>query len=583
MLKTEFHEITLEDKAWMDECFREDDRNACEYTFANNFMWRRVYKVAVAKRHGCAVIRFSNNGVMRYSYPIGAGDRKKVIEELLEICETENRPLIMSPLSADDRKQLMEWFPGQFLIKSERDAYDYIYSREKLATLPGKKLHGKRNHIARFKDDDNWCYEELTDENIDECRDMTYSWIKLRAEKWNDEMELEMSVLHEAFDHKKELGLVGGLIRKAGEIVAFSIGEPLNSNTYVVHFEKAFPDMQGAYPMINQQYVQHVCTDFTYVNREEDTGDLGLRRAKLSYYPEILLKKYTAVTSSVIFADRQLDRESIHKIWETCFCDGAELVDFYIDNRMEEENMLLVKEDGKAVSMASFLDIAIKSGDDWIPAKYVYAVATLPEYRRRGYAAEILKKAGELFGMPLVLVPADKELVHYYEKIGFDETYPSEEFTAESGPVTMQASEINSYSVETVTAPEYKQIRERKWMRDGFIAWEESAIAFAMDFNCFCGGRTVKIVWDGEEPRDEKKEDADILMYRPGKETLKIIETTLKKEQIEELLPELLAQTKTKRLCYEREGIMSFLPETAPSAKNITGILKDGYFGLSLG
>ena len=88
-------------------------------------------------------------------------------------------------------------------------------------------------------------------------------------------MELEMSVLHEAFDHRKELGLVGGIIRKAGQIVAFSIGEPLNSDTYVVHFEKAFPDMQGAYPMINQQFVLHACEDYTYVNREEDTGDPG--------------------------------------------------------------------------------------------------------------------------------------------------------------------------------------------------------------------------------------------------------------------------------------------------------------------
>ena len=372
MSKIEFHEITLDDKAWMDARFQEDDRNACEYTFANNFVWRKVYHVEVAEKYGCAVIRFEEEGVVMYSYPIGAGDRRKVIDELRTICEEEKRPLIMSPLSEADREQMLTWYPEQFLIQGDRNDYDYIYSREKLATLAGKKMHGKRNHIARFQDEDDWCYEELNDSNIEECRNMTYTWIKMRAEKWNEEMELEMSVLHEAFDYRKELGLVGGIIRKAGQIVAFSIGEPLNSDTYVVHFEKAFPDMQGAYPMINQQFVLHACEDYTYVNREEDTGDPGLRKAKMSYYPEILLKKYVAISSDVIFADKDRNREEIHKIWETCFGDEAELVDFYLDKRMTEDNMLLICQDGHAVSMASFLDINIRDGEEWKPAKYVY-------------------------------------------------------------------------------------------------------------------------------------------------------------------------------------------------------------------
>ena len=309
MSKIEFHEITLDDKAWMDARFQEDDRNACEYTFANNFVWRKVYHVEVAEKYGCAIIRFEEEGVVMYSYPIGAGDHRKVIDELRTICEEEKRPLIMSPLSEADREQMLTWYSEQFLIQGDRNDYDYIYTREKLATLAGKKMHGKRNHIARFQDEDDWCYEELNDSNIEECRNMTYTWIKMRAEKWNEEMELEMSVLHEAFDHRKELGLVGGIIRKAGQIVAFSIGEPLNSDTYVVHFEKAFPDMQGAYPMINQQFVLHVCEEYTYVNREEDTGDPGLRKAKMSYYPEILLKKYVAISSDVICADKDRNRE----------------------------------------------------------------------------------------------------------------------------------------------------------------------------------------------------------------------------------------------------------------------------------
>lgn len=116
---------------------------------------------------------------------------------------------------------------------------------------------------------------------------------QMRAEKWNEEMELEMSVLHEAFDHRKELGACRWDHPEGrADCCVFYSGNPLNSDTYVVHFEKAFPDMQGAYPMINQQFVLHACENYTYVNREEDTGDPGLRKAKMSYYPEILLKKY---------------------------------------------------------------------------------------------------------------------------------------------------------------------------------------------------------------------------------------------------------------------------------------------------
>ena len=579
MSKIEFHEITLDDKTWMDARFQEDDRNACEYTFANNFVWRKVYHVEVAEKYGCAVIRFEEEGVVMYSYPIGAGDRRKVIDELIEICREEERPLIMSPLSEADREQMLTWYPEQFLIQGDRNDYDYIYSREKLATLAGKKMHGKRNHIARFQDEDDWCYEELNDSNIEECRNMTYTWIKMRAEKWNEEMELEMSVLHEAFDHRKELGLVGGIIRKAGQIVAFSIGEPLNSDTYVVHFEKAFPDMQGAYPMINQQFVLHVCEDYTYVNREEDTGDPGLRKAKMSYYPEILLKKYVAISSDVICADKDRNREEIHKIWETCFGDEAELVDFYLDKRMTEDNMLLICQDGHAVSMASFLDINIRDGEEWKPAKYVYSVATLPEYRSRGYAGKILKKAEEIFNMPLVLVPAEKELVGYYRKVGFTEAYPSERLLEKQDVPELSAAELNSYSVEEITAAEYQKIREQKLMRDGFIAWDEAAIRFAMDFNCFCVGRTVKVVWSDDISRDESAEDADILMYCPENGTLHIIETTLGEEQFEELLPELMAQTKTERLVYDRKGIMVLSSDDQDRQERL---LADGYFALSL-
>lgn len=123
--------------------------------------------------------------------------------------------------------------------------------------------------------------------------------------------------------------------------------------------------------------------------------------------------------------------------------------------------MLLICQDGHAVSMASFLDMNIRDGEEWKPAKYVYSVATLPEYRGRGYAAKILKKAEEIFNMPLVLVPAEKELVGYYRKVGFTEAYPSERLLEKQDVPELFAAELNSYSVEEITAAEYQKSGSR--------------------------------------------------------------------------------------------------------------------------
>lgn len=577
-----FHEITLADKSWMDEKFAEDDRNACEYTFANNFIWRKVYQVEVAKVCGYLVIRFRENGECCYSYPVGAGDKRAAIEALLFQCKENGKKLQMSPLDGQDRAQLLEWFPGQFLIEGDRDDFDYIYSQEKLSTLAGKKLHGKRNHIARFKDGGDWSYEPMTAENLEECRTMTYTWIKMRSEKWNEEMEEEVMVLHEAFDHMEELGLVGGVLRKAGEIVAFTMGEPLNSETFVVHFEKAYPDMQGAYPMINQQFVQNACQNYTYVNREEDTGDLGLRKAKLSYYPEILLTKYVARESEVVYADVEKDGEQIIKIWETCFGDEEDYIRFYLEHRMTEENMLVYYEDGKAVSMASFLPVQYLRQGAYQDARYVYAVATLPEYRNRGFAGKILQFAREKYEEPLLLAPAEESLVRYYEGMGFQRAFPETRHRIEGGvaALEMQETEESIPCMEPVTAAEYVRIRDKKCAREGYVRWDETAVQYAMDVTASCGGRTVAVLWEDEQGRTEQEqEEKDILMYEQEGNKLFILETSLSEEGLKKVLPHLFAMTGASEAeCGQMAG-MIWQPESMRESE----ICADGYLALTLG
>lgn len=574
--EVKFHEITLEDKTWMDKCFAEDDRNACEYSFANNYMWRKVYQVEVAEICGCLVIRFTENGRYCWSYPVGSGDKKAAIEQLLLLCEQNKEKLTMSPLSEADRAQLLEWFPGRFLIEPDRDSFDYIYAREKLASLAGKKLHGKRNHIARFKDGGEWSYEPMTEENMEECRTMTYSWIKMRSEKWSEEMEQEVMVLHEAFDHMKELGLVGGVLRRDGIIVAFSMGEPLNKDTFVVHFEKAYPDMQGAYPMINQQFVQNACEGYSYVNREDDTGDMGLRKAKLSYYPEILLKKYVAVESDVVYADRDRDGVQIAELWKTCFGDEEDYIEFYLDNRMTEDNMLVVYEDGRAVSMASFLPVRYLCEGEYVPARYVYAVATLPEYRGKGLAKHILQFAQEHYKQPLILAPAEESLMRYYETLGFKRAFQDtrEHMTEDLRALALQEDGEREFEMTPISAKEYVQRRDEKCAKEGYVSWDESAVSYVMEQCERYGGRAALV----QRQTDAVAED-DILMYQKEEDTLVIVESSLDAETLRDMLPYLMDDTGTGKAVYGQMPGMLWLPEEMTDAK----ISEQGYLALTMG
>lgn len=573
--KLTFHPISLEDRDWMTQKLKEDDFAACEYAFANNFMWSEVYEVEVGQAFDCGIIRYRMSGNFEYSFPFGNGDKKKAIELLRGICAAHKHKLRMYPIEERERRLLIEWFPGEFELDADRGDFDYVYTVEKLSTLRGKKLHGKRNHIARFKDDNDWSYEPLSRENMDECREMAKLWIDQREEKWNEEMEQEMRVLEKAFVYFDELGLFGGVLRKKNEIVAFTMGERLNSNTMVVHFEKAFPELQGAYPMINQQFVLHEGQEFTYVNREEDTGDLGLRKAKLSYYPDILLKKYIAVESHVVFAN-ETEQEQIMNIWKQCFGDTSEYIQMYLEKRFETENMLVIHEDGKLVSMASFLPVQVTMNGELVEARYVYAVGTLPEYRRKGYATEIIRYAFEKYQMPLLLQPAEEALEQYYAGMGFIKAFAASPcWSLEVGSMyedseMTEVSEMTAgeWSLQTIQAKEYKTLRDIRFAGEGYVAWDEQAIWYAIEENAFCEGKTWKLVREGRE---------ELLMYRIEDGKLCIVETTLEEDELRKLLPEIMQQEGCKRAFAANAGGMILLPET------IAWEEKNGYLNLTLG
>lgn len=287
----EFRNLELSDREWINERLKKSDFKSCDYSFANNFIWQKPYGIKFADINGFYCLKNEYS----YTYPAGGGDVKPVIEELIKHSEENGEKFVLRGILKSKVTLLEEIFPDRFEFSTDRGESDYIYLADKLVSLSGRKLHGKRNHIARFKDRFDWRYEDITKDNIAECESMSHEWYKLYSEEKDESINKEAMAVKSAFANFFELGLYGGLIRADGRVIAFTIGEPLNSDTYVMHIEKAFAEIQGAYPIINQQFAEHNFGGFLYVNREEDMGDEGLRKAKSSYYPEIVLDKYTAV------------------------------------------------------------------------------------------------------------------------------------------------------------------------------------------------------------------------------------------------------------------------------------------------
>lgn len=294
-MKIDWKRLELSDKHVIDSYYRKEQPQNCELTFANNFLWSPFSPISFAEVEDCLVFLVEKDKCS-VGFPIGGPDEeaeKKALWELEQYFAEKKKRFRMHLVSEEQFEKLERWFPGKFVIDFDRDLADYLYEGEKLRTLSGKKLHAKRNHINKFLSlYENWQYEEITGANRMECVEMAQEWWERNREE-GTEKEMEIRVVLSALQYLEALELKGGLLRVDGSVQAFAIGEPVNEDTFVVHFEKAFSDVEGAYPMINREFVRHAAAGYRYINREDDAGSEGLRKAKLSYYPLKLLQKGT--------------------------------------------------------------------------------------------------------------------------------------------------------------------------------------------------------------------------------------------------------------------------------------------------
>jgi hypothetical protein len=179
-----------------------------------------------------------------------------------------------------------------FSIEPSREYFDYVYLSKNLIELPGRKYHSKRNHIKKFQEKYSYSYERFKKEYVSECMEIADKWYQANRSKDDLDILGEMCAIKEILSHFSELNILGGVIKISNKVETFTFGENLNKDTGVVHIEKANPDILGLYQIINQQFAQDVFGSVKFINREEDMGVEGLRKAKNSYYPEFLIEKY---------------------------------------------------------------------------------------------------------------------------------------------------------------------------------------------------------------------------------------------------------------------------------------------------
>ncbi len=292
-----FHRVSLEDRDRILEFSEINPNMNCDFSFANLYNWGFYYQTEVAFHHHCMIVRFQSDDPERPAYliPVGTCPLSRVLEDMeAEMRERDQQMLTLMAVTDEAVEEIRKTRPENIHVLSSRDYSDYIYLREKLATYSGKKLQSKRNHVNKFmRLYPNWEYEEIDSYNVQECMELEDIWYEASAK--TPDIAEERRVVQTALREREEIGLMGGCIRVDGRIIAFTLGMPINRKCFDVCIEKADTNYDGAFTVICQEFAKRIPEQYTYVNREEDLGLEGLRKAKLSLRPEILLTKNTVV------------------------------------------------------------------------------------------------------------------------------------------------------------------------------------------------------------------------------------------------------------------------------------------------
>lgn len=292
------------DRTTYESYFFAETEHCCALSFGNLSMWGDQLAAIVSEQF---VVLSNYNGKTMYHFPLGAGDKKAAIEAIIQDAKERNLPCFMTNLTQEHAETLESLFPETFDIRFCRDAFDYVYEIDKLADLKGRKYHRKRNHYNNFcKRTPDFYVEPVSSENIEKAKEFVTKWYADRlAESPENDYHGEQLALQKCYENYEQLGMESLLLCHNGTILAFTMGSRISPNTFDVHFEKARWDVEGAYTAINSEFAKYIRNKYPevkFLNREEDMGLEGLRKAKESYFPHHMVEKANAILKEDLHA-----------------------------------------------------------------------------------------------------------------------------------------------------------------------------------------------------------------------------------------------------------------------------------------
>lgn len=275
----------------MEYILKSSNYMGCDVAFGTMFMWHNAYNINIYEKDNFILRRYGREK-FTFGFPIGNGDLKDIILCIDRYCKTIGINLVFTGLTEVQCMLLDEVLPNAFKFTENRDSSDYIYLRSNLAELKGTRYHNKRNHISKFMRlyKDRYKVEEITPDNIFHALEVDRLW-RLEKGVGNDEEKLAIEL---AVNNFWELDLKGIILYVDNKPIAMTIGEEICRSCFNTHFEKALSTYSGAFTFINNIFAKDYLSKYEYINREEDLGIEGLRKAKLSYNPDILLRKFVA-------------------------------------------------------------------------------------------------------------------------------------------------------------------------------------------------------------------------------------------------------------------------------------------------
>ena len=289
----EFQSLDLKNKAAYDRFLLASGHRGCEYNFANLYLWGRQRAAFYA---GSLVFFSQFNRKSVYPFPLTHGDVKPALDAIIADAKKRGIPCRITGLLPEDCQTLEALYPGQFRFHFDRDGFDYIYDINDLAELKGRKFQRKRNHLNRFRQNHpDYTVEPITDENAQEVAQLIDRWYadRLLADPHAD-FKMEQNAIYKAMQFRSQLGIEGLVLRHNGQLLAMTMGSLLGGDTFDVQFEKALDQADGAYPAICWEFARYLRAKYPHLrwlNREDDMGIEGLRKAKLAYCPDHMIEK----------------------------------------------------------------------------------------------------------------------------------------------------------------------------------------------------------------------------------------------------------------------------------------------------